>query len=800
MTHPPLDRLRDLGDLLRRHPRHVILAGIVVGLLSAPGPPWLVALGVALAALAGGSLPVASLAALSVMAGVGWGHERLARDGESFLSRSSGVVLSGRVVVLEPPRERRSGGSSFRGRWLDGPAHGESAVIRMPSAPRTRPPAAGVFPATPPPLMPGTVLRVTGSTAPLAEWESFQRRRGARAAIAVRSVAATGDRRPGVAGLLDRARDRSRTGLSSAVPGEEGALLRGMVLGEDDAVSEATRSDFRDSGLAHLLAVSGQNVMLLAALVIGVATLLGAPLRLRLAAALVLVLLYVPLAGGGPSIQRAGVMGAAGLVAALAGRPAARWYALLLAAAATLAVSPLAAGDPGWQLSFAAVIALLAGAAPVASLLTRWRLPRPLAEVTAITALATLATAPLLAHHFGELSLVSLPANVLAAPAVAPVMWLGMLAAAVAQLDPAFAEPLTLLNVRLVAYIEWVAHVAAAVPNATVPVSSSDPRTLMAVGIVSLAVGAMLHPATRRQAARWRAVRAESGHLRAKTGSVRRRLRSLAPVPVVLATLVVVAVMVSRSRSPEIAAGELVVSFLDVGQGDATLLQTREAAVLVDTGPPDGPILERVADAGVDRLDALVITHAQADHEGEAVAVVSRLRPRLIVNGGVGWPTDVQRSLETVARSAGAEVVPGNAGQAIALAGMTMDTLWPPPVAQPDITQDPNDRALVAHIRHGTFDLLLPADAESGVLARLDLPRVEALKVSHHGSEDAGLPAVLARLQPSVAAIEVGRGNSYGHPAPTTLRALEQVREVVRTDRDGTVRLHVRDGVMRLAR
>ncbi len=124
--------------------------------------------------------------------------------------------------------------------------------------------------------------------------------------------------------------------------------------------------------------------------------------------------------------------------------------------------------------------------------------------------------------------------------------------------------------------------------------------------------------------------------------------------------------------------------------------------------------------------------------------------------------------------------------------------LWPPaptPGWRPE--GNPNDRAIVTHVQDGGFDLLLPADAETNVTAALDLPRVEALKVAHHGSVDEGLPAMLERTSPQVAAIEVGR-NSYGHPAPSTLGALRVVPNLVRTDRDGTVRLHVAGGRMRL--
>src|SRR5436190_16356752 len=141
---------------------------------------------------------------------------------------------------------------------------------------------------------------------------------------------------------------------------------------------------------------------------------------------LALIAIYVPLTGAGPSTVRAGVMGAAGTVAALAGRPASRWYSLLLAAAVTLTLDPRAWQDVGWQLSFAAVVGIFV----LSARLTRAfrRLPEPIAAGTALTVAATIATAPLMSMHFGRVSVVSLPANVAALPAVAPVMWIGMLA------------------------------------------------------------------------------------------------------------------------------------------------------------------------------------------------------------------------------------------------------------------------------------------------------------------------------------------------------------------------------------
>jgi competence protein ComEC len=172
----------------------------------------------------------------------------------------------------------------------------------------------------------------------------------------------------------------------------------------------------------------------------------------------------------------------------------------------------------------------------------------------------------------------------------------------------------------------------------------------------------------------------------------------------------------------------------------------------------------------------------------------------MVLDGGAGWPTAVQRGLPSALARVEGRAVAARAGQLLRVGALEVRVLWPPAPSRgwrPD--GNPNDRAVVAHVQDGAFDLLLPADAESNVTAALDLPRVEALKVAHHGSVDEGLAAMLERTAPQVAAIMVGR-NSYGHPAPSTLGALRAVPQLVRTDRDGTVRLRVEGGRMRLER
>ena len=655
----------------------------------------------------------------------------------------------------------------------------------------------------------------TGRLLQLGRRDGWQRRRGAHARLLATRVVATGRARRGLAGAVDRLRERAERAVSAGLDPPRAALVRGMVLGEDEALSASARDDFRASGLAHLVAASGQNVALLAALAIPVLAALGLGLRGRLAGALAVIALYVPLAGAGPSIQRAGVMGGAGLVAALAGRRTSRAYALLLAAAVTLILNPRASSDPGWQLSFAAVVSIAALSRPVARRLAERGTPGAVAEAASLTTAATLATAPLLAAHFGRLSLVSLPANLLAAAAVAPTMWLGMLAVAVAFVLPDAAVLINALAQYPLAYLGWLGAAAAHVPLASV--QASPLAVTLAAATATAALAAWARRPAPHETFRWTGWLHPRGRDSAEAPARlqpagRRRGRGPRVAVVAIALLLAPALPGFGSGSAAPDPRDLVVTFLDVGQGDATLIQHGGATILVDTGPPGGPLLRRLDEAGVRRLDLFVVTHAQSDHEGEAAAVIDRYPVGAFLDGGdpsasgsgtlaPAWAYAARLArvgiVAAAARHHVRRLVP-DAGEVLRAGSLELDVLWPrrEPAAR-HAGLDPNQRAVVARLRDGDFDLLLPADAESDVTAPLSLPPVEALKVAHHGSADPGTADLLARLRPRVAVIEVGRHNSYGHPTAQTLTALRQaIPAVYRTDRDGTVRLVVHGGRM----
>jgi competence protein ComEC len=625
-------------------------------------------------------------------------------------------------------------------------------------------------------------------------------------------------------------RERAEAGLGEGMPSREAALARGFVLGGDDGVDPATKEDFIRAGLSHLLAVSGENVTLLALLAMPILAAFGAPLRERLVWTIALIAVYVPLAGSGPSIQRAGVMGAAGLLATLAGRRASRLYALGLALVVTLAIDPGVASNVGWQLSFAAVLGILLLASPIREwLIARlgrgwWR--RALAEGISVTVAATLSTAPLIAYVFEEMSLTSLAANVLALPAVAPAMWLGMVSAALAQVPGIPLAPLNGLDALLLAYIAqvaaWCGHPSWAVLHVHIGLWAM--LGTYASTAATIPFGAILARHRRLSAARARAPETAvvlsgapfgavdltggspaavdlpgpiggKGRPRPGGGGKGRprfgRSRALLALGA-LAGIIAIAALVGRphgSRGPQLPVPGLRIEVLDVGQGDAILLQPRSApAVLVDGGPPGDELVAKLRGEDVERLGAAVVTHDQSDHAAGIAEALGRLSISRLVYGRL------DRGFLAAARADGARPDQVAAGTTLRSGSLHLEVLWPPPdlLAEDPPDTDPNLLALVIRARWHHFAMLLTADAEAESTP-LDPGPIDVLKVAHHGSDDAGLGPLLDRIRPRLAVISVGADNPYGHPTPGTLATLAGHRvPTLRTDLDGTIEIDVR--------
>lgn len=744
-----------MSKLLSRWVPHVFLAALCAGLAAAnalrPGTLTvaLVVLGVALAAvLARGADVQVVICGCLLLAGWSWGGARLDAIDRSVLAPEIGRAGRFTLAVTGPARRsefslrvpaeaRRFGHDDVR----------EPVLLRLP-------------PARSPPQ--GAVIEVIGEIrAPRGPEDGFDertwlRRRGVHVVVHADRWRLIG-RRGGPAGVADRLRARLARSMAPGLRGERRAVLAGIVLGEDEGLSEGLRDSFRASGLFHLLAVSGQNVALVAGGALLLAWLVGIPRWLGEVGALTAICGYVLAVGWQPSVVRAGVAGALASLAWLAARPRDRWYFLLVGAAVLLAWNPYSLLEPGFQLSFGAVGAIFLGVPPLERRLEGYPGPRWLRVVVAVSTACGVATAPLLLLHFGSVPIYSVFANALAAPAVAPLLGLAFAAVAVEPVIPSLAVALGWLNGWLAAYLGACARLIGGLPYAQV----STAKAVFVLGLPVLLV------------------------------FVARRLRP--PRAPRVALLLALAVLVGAGWKLTRPGEELPpprglrITFLDVGQGDSTLIQVPEGAILVDQGPPEADVAGQLRRLGVRRLAALILTHPSRDNIGGARDVVRELEVGLLLEPALPFPNPYGAPALDEARQRRIPVVVTRVGRVLRLGGLRLSVLWPDGRASP--ADDPNDHVTVLLASFGQVDALLPADAESNVISRLRVPPVEILKVGHHGSSDNGLPDVLESLRPSVAVISVGERNDYGHPTPSTMAALERARglAVYRTDRDGRI-------------
>jgi competence protein ComEC len=372
-----------------------------------------------------------------------------------------------------------------------------------------------------------------------------------------------------------------------------------------------------------------------------------------------------------------------------------------------------------------------------------------------------LATAPIVLVHFGSAPLYTVPANALAFPAMPLVLALGLLAAVAEPASPEAAAALAWLAGWAAAWLELVARFVASIPGA-----SLGTREAVAVGGVAMGLlAAVRYGRTRLHAGRAVLLLAAAG----------------------VALIALVGAWSFRSPPAWQPPGAFRVTFLDVGQGDAALLETPSARVLVDQGPPEARVAAQLARMGIRSLSAIVLTHPQRDHVGGAADVVRQLRVGVVLDPFLEATGPEREEAVAAARERGVPVRLVRAGSEFRAGGLVLRALWP---ADPGLRhEDPNLNATVLVASFGEFDVFLPADAESDVTARLPLRSFEVLKVAHHGSEDPGLDEELRVLRPRVAVISAGRNNDYGHPRPETLAALATSPGLVvyRTDEDGRV-------------
>lgn len=554
------------------------------------------------------------------------------------------------------------------------------------------------------------------------------------------------------------------------IGGEEGEFLKGLLIGARSGLSPAVRRAFLDSGVAHILAVSGSNVAVVAATILMVLSLLRVPRTVARILTMCGLVVYMFVSGAQPPVVRATVMAIALLISGWLTRRVHPLNGVGLAALAMFAIDARQLFDVGFQLSFGAVLSILL-LYPRLLLLVRhqgpatgvWRLVSPIASLVALSVAASIGTLPLTAIAFGRLSIVGFLANLVIVPASGASVVLGMVSAAVAPLNEWVAGTYAAVNRILLMLTISGAEFAASVPWATLDTVGFRPVHSLPYYAGLAFLFCIGQPAPARRLA------------------------------IVFLATINLALFFPTDSLVGPASAECRITMIDVGQGDAFLLQSPAGHnYLVDTGPPsrDGsawgtsvvPLLKRLS---VQSLDAVIITHVHDDHVGSLGHVVRSFDVRRVIV----TPDAAPLASALMGRDTGA-IDSVFRGRMFGDPACRFYVLGPESTSTGSGDQA-NRRSIVLKMQYANFSVILMGDAEQDEEFALvnrygEFLRSDVLKIGHHGSRAGTSAAFLAAVEPEYALISVGRYNRFGHPSGATLERLDAAGvEVLRSDEIG---------------
>ncbi|MFJ8081087.1 ComEC/Rec2 family competence protein [Streptomyces sp. NPDC096205] len=651
-------------------------------------------------------------------------------------------------------------------------------------------------------VLPSTRLRVTGRLAPAVVG-------GDRIAGVLRVRGSGAPEVTGQPSGAQRLAGRLWEGLREAtegLPTDARALLPGLVVGDTSRITPELDEAFKETDLAHLLAVSGSNLTIVLALLLGppglaqrverrgLAPRLGISLRTTAVLGGVLTLGFVVVCRPDPSVLRAAACGSVALLALVTGRRRSLIPALATAVLLLVLYDPWLARSYGFLLSVLATGALLTVAPRWSTALQRRGVPPRVAEGLAAAGAAQALCAPVVVVLSARVSLVAVPCNLFAEFAVAPATVLGFAALTVAPVAMPVAKGLAWVAGWPVGWIADVARAGAALPGGGMdwPKGWAGAALLALVTVVVLVVG-------RRLLGRpW-----------------------LCAVCGVLLLLVVVQpppfARVIKGWPPP----GWRLAMCDVGQGDALVLAAGAGSgVVVDAGPDPEPVDRCLRALGVTKVPLVVLTHFHADHVAGLPGVLRGRSVGEIQTTGFEEPVE---QVEFVRREAAARRIPVTravAGERRRTGDLAWQVVWPPPPGAPPIRgggvaqsvplmepEGPNDASVTLFVRSAGLRMLLLGDLEPPAQRALlrspaaaQFEGVDVLKVAHHGSAYQD-PDLIRRVAPRLALISAGVDNPYGHPAPGTVAALRAGGAVVlRTDAGGAVAVTGTGEGMRVAR
>jgi len=595
-------------------------------------------------------------------------------------------------------------------------------------------------------------------------------------------------------------RNRLSQTLAEVLPEPQASLAQGIVLGKRGNIPSELKTDFARTGTAHLLAISGLHLSIMAGMLLSIGIwLFGRRRYTYIWLALTIIWFYALLTGMHPPVVRGAIMASLFLAAELLGRQRSAITSLAFAGAVMIGISPQILWTASFQLSFLAMAGLIFLFPPLQAL-GRKAVSATLGEDGAaagaaqivtdsfsVTLAAIIASWPVIACYFGIVSFVAPLATFLALPALPGIIVAGALAGGVGLIALPAAQVIAWLAWVFLSYMLLVVSGFAAIPIAFHEVGHINTHLIWTYYLVVVLVLWLNSP--RYRASTLSVIKSGMDKITAFVSGL--------PKKWVVPLLLVIAILASVAAAT-MPDDKLHVSFLDVGQGDAILIQNGSQDILIDGGPSPQEICLELGEklSFWDRtIELVVLTHPHSDHLTGLVEVLHRYQVKQVLYPNLEYKSPIYGEWLSLIEEKDIKSTIAQAGQQIDLGEEAVINVLNPPIPHLTNTEsDINNNSVVLHLSMGRVSFLLTGDMEQGAEFKLVTDRADisstVLKVAHSGSDTSTTPQFLAVANPQVAVISVGKDNKFGHPSDEVMGRLEEKlgsESIYRTDEQGTI-------------
>jgi competence protein ComEC len=593
--------------------------------------------------------------------------------------------------------------------------------------------------------------------------------------------------------------------LAKILPEPQASLAQGIILGIRYNIPSEIKDDFVSTGTAHILAISGVNLTIIAGMLLSIGIwLFGKRRYIYIWLALSIIWLYTLITGMNPPVVRGAIMASLFLSAELLGRQRTAITSLAFAAAIMVGINPQILWDASFQLSFLSMAGLIFLSPPLMALGRRAvsktigeegigvSLANIVTDSFSVTLAATIAVWPVIAYYFGIVSLVGPLATFLALPALSGIIVIGALAGLIGLFALPVAQVIGWVAWPFISYMLLIVTGFASLPISSIKIGSVD-TTVIVVYYSVLAVAIWL--VRQRKGLREKMAKAKNWLMSGVSKSFGLVFRL--PKRWVMPPLLVIAILASFAAAT-MPDDKLHISFLDVGEGDAILIQKGNQQVLIDGGPGSQEVTLGLGNRMPfwDRtIELVILTHPHADHLTGLVEVLQRYKVEQVLYPDLNYESPLYEEWLNSIEEKDIESTIAQAGQEIELGdGVVIKVLNPQASLLTGTESDIDNNGVVLRLTMGEINFLLTADigweAEFELISRGTELASTVLKVSHHGSDTSTTPEFLASANPQVAVISVGEDNPYGHPSAEVLDRLGEklgAENIYRTDEQGTI-------------